>query len=313
MLPLPEPELYRAVLESMRTGVYVLDRDGRIMLWNRGAERLTGFKHYEVIGGTCRQNIIEHCNQRACVTCGGACPFGATLRDGQPRDFLIRLAHKHGHALQVLMHCAPILDAHGATAGLAQSFDQPPSADEVERKQRKLSMYGCVDDASGVPNASYTRLQLRESMTAYLEYRLPFAIIVIQVDHLSGFRSAYGHAAGDAILRVVAQTIRNSMHSGDFLGRWNEDQFLLILPNCSAHGAQIAGDRMAILVSCAKLQWWGDQHSVTTRISRTLVQEGDSLESLLERSVAGLSTAGESSSTMQEMESLRAAAAKAKG
>jgi len=85
----------------------------------------------------------------------------------------------------------------------------------------------------------------------------------------------------------VAQTVRNSLHSGDFLGRWADDQFLVVLPNSALPGLQSAADRIARLVSCAKLQWWGDEHSVTTSIGWALVQEGDSLESLLQRAQPG--------------------------
>jgi diguanylate cyclase (GGDEF)-like protein/PAS domain S-box-containing protein len=309
MLPIPEPELYRAVLESLQTGVYVLDRAGRIILWNRGAERMTGFKLYEVMGSNSNLHLLRPCDFRACVACGGDCPFAATLRDGQAREFPIELTHKQGHTLRVLMHSAPIIDRLGATVAIAQSFDQHVSVIDSERGHQHLSRYGCLDEATGVPNRGYTRLQLRESMTAFLEYHLPFAILIIQLEALSEFRAAYGYAAGDAILRVVAQTVRNTIHSGDFLGRWEDNQFLLILSNCSAHGMQVAGDRISKLVNNARLQWWGDRHSVTTRISRTLVQEADSLESLLERSLSGLSSGTVPSLAQRQAESLRSVAA----
>jgi diguanylate cyclase (GGDEF)-like protein/PAS domain S-box-containing protein len=311
MFPIPEDELHRAVLESLKTGVCVLDRGGRIILWNRGAQRLTGFKHYEVMGSTCRNSILKQCDLHACVTCGGDCPFDATLRNGRPREFPIELAHKHGHTVQVMMHCAPIADRLGAIVAIVQSFDQQTPVIDSERAHHHLSLHGCLDDATGIPNSGYTRLQVRESMTAFLEYHLPFAIILIQIDHLPGFRATYGYAAGDAILRVVAQTIRNTIHSGDFLGRWDEGQFLLILPNCSAHGMQVVAERLGKLVGCARLQWWGDQHSVATRISPNLVQEGDSLESLIERTISGLSAGVEQSPPQRGPEALRSAAANA--
>jgi len=289
MLPIEEHEICRAVLEGLQTGVYVLDRAGKILLWNRGAERLTGFMQYEVIGHSCRENILAQCNQQACVSCGGECPFGATLRDGKPRDLRIQLAHKQGHTVQVFMHSAPVFDGNGATVATAQSFDRQRFATDSERTQQSLSVYGCLDEVTQVPIGEYVRFQLRESLAAFVEYHLPFGIILIHVDRLPEFRSAYGHPAGDAILRVVAQTVRNSLHSGDFLGRWADDQFLVVLPNCSPVGVQLARDRLARLVSCAKLQWWGDQHSVTTSIGRALVQEGDSVESLLQRAQPDLS------------------------
>ncbi|HEX8815732.1 MAG TPA: diguanylate cyclase [Terriglobales bacterium] len=209
------------------------------------------------------------------------------------------------------MHCAPIVDRLGATVAVAQSFDQHVSVIDSERHHHRLSRYGCLDEATGVPNRGYTRLQLRESMNAFLEYHLPFAILLIQVEKLADFRAAHGHAAGDTMLHVVAESIRNTIHSGDFLGRWEENQFLLILSNCSAHGVQVAGDRISRLMNSARLQWWGDQHAVTTRMGRTLVQEADSLESLLARAVSDISPGTTQSLSGPNPDTLRSVAANA--
>ena len=282
-MPIEEHELYRAVLEGLQTGVYVLDRDGRILLWNRGAEKLTGFLQYEVIGHSCQQNILPHCDHHGCASCGGECPFAASLGHGFPHDFRIQLRHKRGHSLHVLMHSEPVFDPEGAAVATAQSFDQQRFATDSGPAQPSPAAHEGLDPAAEVPNYSYARLQLQESMAAFVDYHLPFGVILIQVDHLNEFRAAYGRPAGDAILRVVAQTIRNSLHSGDFLGRWADDQFLVVLPNCSSVGVQLAADRLARLVSQPKVQWWGDEHSVTTSVGRALVQDGDSIELLLER------------------------------
>jgi len=282
-----EHELYRAVLEGLQTGVYVLDRDGRILLWNRGAEKLTGFLQYEVIGHSCQENILPLCDHHGCANCGGECPFAASLGHGFPHDFRIQLKHKHGHSVQVLMHSEPVFDGDGAAVATAQSFDQQRFATASGPAPPSPAAHAGLDPAAEVPNNSYARLQLQESLTAFVDYHLPFGVILIQVDHLGEFRAAYGRPAGDAILRVVAQTVRNSLHSGDFLGRWADDQFLVVLPNCSSVGVQLSADRLARLVSRPKVQWWGDEHSVTTTVGRALVREGDSIELLLERAKPG--------------------------
>ena len=287
MPPIEEHEIYRAVLEGLQTGVYVLDQAGRILLWNRGAEKLTGFLQYEVIGHCCQENVLPHCDHHGCESCGGECPFDAGLGYGSPRDFRIQLVHKRGHSVQVLMHSEPIFDANGAAVATAQSFDQQRFAANSVPAQQSSAAHGELDQAADVPNYSYARLQLQESLAAFVDYHLPFGVILIQADHLGEFRAAYGRPAGDAILRVVAQTVRNSLHSGDFLGRWTDDQFLVVLPNCSSVGVQLAADRLARLVSRPKVQWWGDEHSVTTSLGRAPVQEGDSIESLLQRAKPG--------------------------
>jgi len=278
-----QTEIYRCVLEALQTGIFVLDRHGKVLLWSRGAERITGFMQHEVIGRPCHDSILALCNREGCVTCGGKCPFTSTLQDGRPREIRIHLRHKQGHSGPVLMRIAPVFDGNGSIIGAAQSFDEQRFTSDSERNQHNLATHGCLDDATEVPNRGYLQFQLREGFAAFEEYHLPFAIAFIQVDRLPQFRATYGHQAGDAVLRVIALTVRNGLRPSDLLGRWAQDQFLAILPNCAYAGAQAVIERIQKLVTYARLQWWGDQLSVTTSIGFASVQGGDSMDSLVRR------------------------------
>ncbi len=283
MLAVEEHEIYRSVLEALQTGIFVLDRDGKVLLWSRGAERITGFMQHEVIGRPCRNSILPLCNREGCITCSGKCPFTSTLRDGHPREIRIQLRHKQGHSCPALMRIAPVFNQHGSILGAAQSFDEQRFPSESERTQSSLAEHGCLDQTTEVPNRGYLQFQLREGLAAFEEYHLPFGVIFIQVNQLPHFRATYGHPAGDAVLRVMAQTIRNGLRPSDLLGRWAEDQFLAILPNCGPGGMHMARQRIGKLVTYAKLQWWGDQLSITISIGYASVQAGDSLDSLVRR------------------------------
>jgi diguanylate cyclase (GGDEF)-like protein len=181
------------------------------------------------------------------------------------------------------MRIAPVFDGSGSIIGAAQSFDEQRFTSENERTQSNLAAHGCLDETTEVPNHGYLQFQLREGLAGFKEYHLPFAVMFIQINRLAQFRSNYGHQAGDAVLRIVAQTIRNGLRPADLLGRWGEDQFLVFLPNCDPDGLRMVAERIAKLVTYAKLQWWGDQLSITTSIGHASVQVGDSLESLIRR------------------------------
>lgn len=282
MSELQDPEIFRTVLDNLQTGVYLVDRDRKIVFWNDGAERITGYMRHDVLGRFCRESLLLHCNDKGCVLCGATCPFTQTMHDGKSREARIQLRHKQGHRIPVRMRIVPIRDHHGSVIGVAESFDDLGFAFD-DRRQHDLAAYGCLDETTGVPNHGFTQFRLRESHASFAEYHLPFGIICIQVTRLGQFRAAYGHQAGGAILRVVAETMRNSLRPSDFLGRWTEDQFLAILVNCSQTGVQEAGQRILRVVSCAGLQWWGDELSVTVAIGYATAQAGDTIDSLLER------------------------------
>jgi diguanylate cyclase (GGDEF)-like protein len=195
----------------------------------------------------------------------------------------MQLRHKEGHPVHVLMRSAPIRDSHGSIMGIAESFDEQKFASDRDRNQHILIEHGCMDETTGIPNREFTQFHLDENLAGFTRYHLPFGIMCIQVDDFDHFRATYGKPAGDAILRVVAHTMRNSLRPSDFLGRWADDQFLAILMNCASGGAEKAGERIRKVVTSAGLQWWGDQLTVTTSAGYGIAQFGDTSDSLLLR------------------------------
>jgi diguanylate cyclase (GGDEF)-like protein len=209
------------------------------------------------------------------------------MHDGKPREARMRLRHKEGHPIPVLMRTVPIRDRHGIIVGAAESFEEQRLASDRDRRQRNLT-YDCADETTGMPNHEFTQFHLRENLTSFEQYHLPFGIMRIRVDRLKEFQAAYGRQAGDAILRVVAQTMRDSLRPSDFLGRWEEDEFLVILANCGTPGVERAAARIRRVVSCAGLRWWGDELTVTTWVGHSIAQAGDTIDSLLTRAQGSL-------------------------
>jgi diguanylate cyclase (GGDEF)-like protein len=66
--------------------------------------------------------------------------------------------------------------------------------------------------------------------------RTDLAVALADVDHFKHINDTYGHLAGDALLREVAQRMLGSVRSYDFVGRYGGEEFLLVLPGLSAHG-----------------------------------------------------------------------------
>jgi two-component system, cell cycle response regulator len=281
-----DPEILRAVLDSLQIGVSVSDRSGKILFWNQGAERLTGHKRHDAVGRSCRDNILVQCNGQGCIACGATCPLTRTLHEGKPHEAKMQLRHKEGHPVHVMMWIAPIRDDRGSIIGMAESFDQQKFSSD--RDQHTLAAHGCMDETTGVPNQEFTQFNLVENLASFERYHLPFGILAIQIDRLEHFRSAYGRQAGAAILRVVAETMRSAFRPADFVGRWGEDQFLVILTNCREDGVQKTWERIRKMVTCAGLRWWSDELSVTTSVGFATAQEGDTIDSLLNRAQGSL-------------------------
>lgn len=281
-----DPEVLRAILESLQTGVYLVDRERRIVLWNAGAERITGYLRQDVLGRFCREDILVHCDEKNNIVCGSTCPLTGTMRDGQPREAMFYLRHRAGYRIPVVVRAVPIRDRRGGIIGAAESFDVQRFA-SAERRQG-LGQASHIDALTGVFNFEFTQTQLREQVTNFAEKPIPFGLLCIQVDHLDQLKAARGAEACAAILSVVAQTLRNSLRGTDVVGRWGPAQFLAIVANCTRVDVQRVAERLANVVSCSSIPWWGDQLSATVSMGGTIVKPGDSVEAILERAANAL-------------------------
>ena len=90
------------------------------------------------------------------------------------------------------------------------------------------------------------------------------------------------------ILRVVGQTLENTVRPTDYLGRWQSNQFLAILTECSGNEIERASERLRRMVNASKIAWWGDRVTVTISVGGTVVKHGDTVEAMVLRAERAL-------------------------
>ena len=286
-----DPEVFRAVLDAVGMGVYIEDQNGTILFWNQGAERITGHQRYEVIGHSHRENILVQCNERSCAMCGESCPFHPAKAEVGEREQRLSVRHKNGRPVPVLLRIIPIPGRSGAIAHVAVSFQEPRVTAGKVRNRRTSVPSICLDETTGVANHGFVEFHLRENLAGFTKFHVPCGVICLQIDRFDHLRAVYGRQATDSILRVVAETLRNSLRPTDVVGHWGEDQFLVVLPNCGPQGAEKARERVHTLMAGAGIHWWGEQLSIATSIGHAGAEVGDTIESLVERAQRSLKAA----------------------
>lgn len=288
MSAVDDPEILRAVLDSLLTGVYLVDRSQKVLLWNTGAERITGYLRQDLVGHAAPKDFLGATDLRNHDADSERPPIDLALRDGRANTQQVSLLHKGGHRVPARLHTVPLRDANDKIIGAVESFTEYISADDLTQRQSKLAKYGCLDPVSGVLNHSMVQSHLRDALATFAEHLVPFSIVCIRIDDLDKIRARHGQGAVASVFRVVGQSLENSLRPTDFIGLWQENEFLAILIECNLSEVQFVGQRLRHMVLQAKVEWWGDLLHLTLSMGSTSAGPGDTAETMLKRAEKAL-------------------------
>jgi diguanylate cyclase (GGDEF)-like protein len=283
MLDLDNPAILRAVLEVLQTGIAIFDQQGKVLFWNDGAERITGYLRQEVMGQPCAGRRAAGCDNPGNSLCAALSPAVAVAQDGSPRSLEVFLRHRAGHFIPLYIRIVPLRGPRGTILGAVESFEQHPSTADLDVRLNSLAAHGCLDRATGLPNQAFTQSHLRETLATCNEYQLPFGVLLIQIDRYQHLLLAHGRQGAEAVAHMVADAATHILSPAVFVGRWTEDQFLAILPDSSSAEVERAAEAVRRAVSAATITWWGDMLSATVAVGRTMAVAADSKDSLLKR------------------------------
>jgi len=131
------PEL----LNLLADGAYITDADRKILFWNRAAERITGWTAEEVVGRTCRDNILVHVDKDGHRLCGREyCPLHRSMVTGQPSQgaVLVFAQNKAGGRTPVEVTVAPLRNEAGQIIGGIELFRDLTESMEDQLRAKKI-------------------------------------------------------------------------------------------------------------------------------------------------------------------------------
>jgi len=277
-----DSDICRSILETLPAGVCVVDMHKRIVFWSDGAERITGHLRHDVIGRSCIAEPLLHCDQPGCEFCNEECPLARAIKTSQPAEASGFLHHKAGHEIPVRVRAVPVHNQHGSIIGAAETFEEvQPVASSARGEPCHLPDF--TDGVTGLANRAMIQSHLRQMMAAYADMHVPFALLFFRIKGLPHFRASLGSEAASSLLRVVARTLESSLWITDFVGRWSDDQFLVILGSCPEEGIGSVRERIRRSLAGESIEWWGERRSLPVTIGEAVVQADDTVESVLDR------------------------------
>jgi len=279
-----EEDFYKQLLDNLYDGVYFLDSDRRITYWNQGAERLTGYDADDVVGCYCREDILEHVDEKGTRLCDSSlCPASKTLRDGRAREEEVYLHHKSGYRVPVFIRVSPIHSPDGMIIGAVEIFSDATSRIDAKHTIEELQRLALLDSLTGVGNRRYAEMNLDFRLAEQERYGWPFGMLFIDIDHFKAINDSYGHDVGDAVLRMTAKTLSNSLRSFDTVCRWGGEEFVAIIINVGPSQLGTVCEKLRAMMEQSSISLDSKIINATVSIGATIAKEGDSVDSLVHR------------------------------
>jgi diguanylate cyclase (GGDEF)-like protein/PAS domain S-box-containing protein len=288
MLKLDHAEVFQAVLENLQTGVYLVDRERRILFWNEGAQRLTGHLRQDVVGRFLRDHLMKAKGDDKDVDSDPEDPVNAAFRDGKSSITEVSILHKDGYRVPIVLRTVPVRNSHGEVIIAAESFDLNFSGPGRARRHALIAEKGGGDALAGVPSQTFMEAHLSETLAKFLERHSDFAILLIEVNGMDHFARTFGAGITPIILRVVAHAIENSLRPEDLMARWSGNRFLAVLDGCKEAEVERAGERIRKMIGNSEIEWWGDVFPVAAALGGAGARPGDTVEQLVERAEKSL-------------------------
>ena len=229
---MPGAELFAALVESADDAIITTTLDGRILTWNRGAERLYGYAAVDVIGQPATFLVPEELRDEiAEIT-------QRLVNRARVEHYETARVHQSGRRVEVSMSVSPVYDADRivAVATIARDIT---GRKHVERMINHLAFH---DGLTGLANRTLIRDRLQHAIARARRAGGYVAVIYLDLDDFKAVNDRLGHAAGDQLLQAVAARLQPLLRPGDTFGRLGGDEFVVV-------SDRVPNDRAAVSIA----------------------------------------------------------------
>jgi diguanylate cyclase (GGDEF)-like protein len=122
-----------------------------------------------------------------------------------------------------------------------QSFADKKLQQESAAMIEHLANY---DPLTGLPNRVLLRDRVQQAIASANRVGQALALIFLDLDHFKAINDSLGHSIGDDLLRGVAKRLLGEVREQDTVSRWGGDEFVLLLPDCTAEGATRVAEKL---------------------------------------------------------------------
>lgn len=281
---------WRTLFDLLPVGASILDSRNRIVEHNRALERILGLTSEEMEDGAYR-------DWRFLGPDGS--PLGEehfpsvrarrTNRSVDPVE--IAVERTDGRRISTSVAAAPLPRPSGGVVVVTSDITPQVRAVESERRAKvelerallEQTELAQVDPLTRVSNRRHFYQMAEHELALSGRHEYAISVIVLDLDHFKTVNDRYGHAAGDELLRDVAQAMRRELRSTDVLARHGGEEFAVLLPHTDSAAARVVAEHLCAAVSSCRVATQAGAAAQTASAGVATSRRDESIDSLVRR------------------------------
>jgi diguanylate cyclase (GGDEF)-like protein len=248
------------VLKMVAIPLFVIDRNHRVICWNRAIECLTGMSGKDVLGTdqhwralyaskrpTMADLVVDAMHEEVIDSFYDGNYGKSTVLDAayETECFFPALGDK---GKWLLCTAAPLLDASGSIVGAVETLLDTTERKRVEENLRESEQryreMSITDSLTKLFNSRHFFNQLKLEAERAERYGHPLSLMLLDIDNFKEYNDLYGHLEGDRALVVLADVIRKTLRVTDTAFRYGGEEFTVILPETDAAESLEVAERL---------------------------------------------------------------------
>lgn len=154
---------------------------------------------------------------------------------------------------------------------------------QMRELNQALELASLSDPLTGLPNRRSIMKRLKTEVSRVDRGGLPFALVMVDIDHFKLINDTHGHDIGDTAIVAVARTLRQITRDYDVCARWGGEEFLILLPDSSIESASATAEKLRRGVAEVRIPHQGINVTLTISLGVALHERHTSLDRCIQQ------------------------------
>jgi diguanylate cyclase (GGDEF)-like protein/PAS domain S-box-containing protein len=268
-------EILSTIMQYAGDAIIMIDDNGKVTFWNPAAERILGYSRDEILGKELHEFMIqdEHLYKVYREAFKEYRLSGKESISGKTVE--MKTKHKYGYEIDVELSISAVrIKDSWHAIGIIRDIS------ERKRFEEMLYRQSVTDPLTNIYNRRFFMQMLEQEAERTKRSNKSFSLIMFDLDHFKNVNDRFGHAAGDMILKNVADRVKGRIRKTDCFARLGGEEFIILLPETSLDDAVAIAEELRKQISTIELE---GIDRVTASFGVTEYRDTDTIDTVCSR------------------------------